>query len=315
LIPEPHPDLLVGFDKADDAGVVRLDASTALIQTVDFFSPVVDDPFDFGRIAAANAFSDVYAMGGRPLTAMNIVAFPAGEDMGILREILRGGLATIAEAGAILVGGHSVDDPEIKYGLSVTGLVHPKRILTNAAARPGDKLILTKPIGTGTLATALKRGKAGADAIAVMTASMTRLNQMAGGAASAHWAHACTDITGFGLLGHCWEMASASNVAIVIDSSSVPILPGAAQTVLAGLVPGGTRRNAEHFKSRVDGLDGFDQAVMDLLFDPQTSGGLLVSIQAPDATGCVQFMHETGDEGATVIGEVEDAPAGRVVVR
>ncbi len=298
---------------ADDAGVVRLDDDTALIHTLDFFSPVVDDPFTFGRIAAANALSDVYAMGGTPLSAMNIVCFPAGGEMSILREILRGGLDKVREAGALLVGGHSVDDPDIKYGLAVTGVVHPQRILMNAGARPGDRIVLSKPLGTGILATALKRGKATPEMVEAMTASMSRLNRWAAEAASAHGAHGATDVTGFGLLGHAREMAAASGVALRIDTACVPLLPGAPEAAGAGIVPGGTRRNAKHFSCHVEGAS-VPQPLLDLLHDAQTSGGLLVSVPADAAAACAGAMRSAGDASAAVIGEVLEGPAGRIVL-
>jgi len=299
---------------ADDAGVVRLNEDTALIHTLDFFSPVVDDPFTFGRIAAANALSDVYAMGGTPLSAMNIVCFPAGSEIPILREILRGGLDKIKEADALLVGGHSVDDPDIKYGLAVTGVVHPERILTNAGARPGDRIVLSKPLGTGILATALKRGKATDGMIAAMTDSMSRLNRWAGEAAVAHGAHGATDITGFGLVGHAREMAKASGVALRIDTASIPFLESAPEAAKSGLVPGGTKRNAKHFSCHVDGASSMPPPLVDLLHDAQTSGGLLVSLPSHRAGECAEAMRSAGDASAAVIGEVLDGPAGRIIL-
>jgi selenide,water dikinase len=294
--------------------VVRLDGETALVHTLDFFSPVVDDPFTFGQIAAANALSDVYAMGGTPLAAMNIVCFPAGSEIPLLRQILRGGLDRVREAGALLVGGHTVDDPEIKYGLAVTGTVHPDRILTNAGARPGDGLVLSKPLGTGILATALKRGRATDAMVEAMTASMIRLNRRACEAATARGAHGATDITGFGLIGHAHEMARASGVAIRIDTAAVPFLEGAPGSAREGLVPGGTRRNAKHFSCHVDGADALPPTLLDLLYDAQTSGGLLVSLPADEADGCAAAMRSAGDAGAAVVGEVLDGPAGRIIL-
>ena len=294
--------------------MVRLDAERALVQTVDFFSPVVDDPFDFGMIAAANALGDVYAMGGRPLTAMNLVAFPAKDDLGILRRILAGGLAKVREAGALLVGGHSVDDPEIKYGLSVTGIVHPDRVLTNAGARPGDSLVLSKPLGTGIVATALKSGKAPPDRVAEATGLMARLDRWASEAAVAHGARAATDVTGFGLLGHAAEMAIASGIAIRIHASQVPVIRGAADLAKAGMVPGGTGRNRSYFSCKVDGLEGISRLLGDILFDPQTSGGLLVPLSPDRAQACVEAMREAGDTGAAVIGEALASPEGRIIV-
>ena len=299
---------------ADDAGVVRLSEEVALIQTVDFFSPVVDDPFDFGQVAAANALSDVYAMGGKPLAALNVVAFPAGQEMEILRQILRGGQEKVREAEALLVGGHTVDDPEIKYGLSVTGIVHPERILTNAASRPGDVLILTKPLGTGVLATSLKRGKAEDTTVEVLTATMKRLNRWASEAAVAHGANAATDITGFGLIGHALEMTASSKVTFRIHSDQVPLIDGAAAAARAGLVPGGTRRNRKHFGCHVEGSDKLSPPLVDLLYDAQTSGGLLLSMPEDQAEACLEAIRRSGDEEAAVIGEVLPKPEGHILL-
>ena len=234
--------------------------------------------------------------------------------MPLLRQILAGGLDKIREAGALLVGGHSVDDPEIKYGLAVTGTVHPDRILLNAGARPGDRLVLSKPLGTGILATALKRGRATDAMVAAMTDSMARLNRSAGEASVAAGAHGATDITGFGLLGHAREMADASAVALRIDTASVPLLEGAAEAARAGLVPGGTKRNAKHFSCHVDGGESVPPPLLDLLNDAQTSGGLLVSLPADAAGDWVRAMHRGGDEAAAVVGEVLEGPAGRIVL-
>jgi selenide,water dikinase len=272
--------LLVGPETSDDAGVVRVTADLALVQTVDFFTPIVDDPYDFGRIAAANALSDVYAMGARPLTALNLVAFPL-ERLGgdVLAEILRGGGDVVAAAGAIVVGGHSIDDPEPKYGLAVTGVVHPDEVLTNAGARAGDALVLTKPLGVGAIATALKRGAAGPAELGAAVATMVELNDAAAAAARAAGAHALTDVTGFGLLVHLHELALASGVAAELDAGAVPALPGV-EALLRGedAVSGGSRRNRAH-------AEGFSTLAADvpewrrrLLADATTSGGLLVAL-------------------------------------
>ena len=297
---------------ADDAGVVRLNDEEALIQTVDFFSPVLDDPFDFGQAAAANALSDVYAMGGRPLSALNVVAFPAGQEMDLLHQILRGGQEKVREAGAFLVGGHTVDDPDIKYGLSVTGLVHPEHILTNSGARAGDKLILTKPLGTGILATALKRGKAEPDMVDLLTATMIRLNRWASESALKHGAHGATDVTGFGLAGHALEMAAASQVTLTIETGMVPFIDGAYEAARQGLIPGGTKRNLDHFRCWEEGSDDLVRPLVSLLHDPQTSGGLLLSVPSDQAEACLDAIHKGGDGRAAIIGEVLPEPKGRI---
>ena len=310
-----HPNLLVGFDHLDDAGVYRLTEDIALVQTTDFFTPIVDDPFSFGQIAAANALSDVYAMGGRPLTAMNMVAFPIEKMNGsILREILRGGYSKIHEAGAIIVGGHSIDDTEIKYGLSVTGIVHPDKILTNARARPGDRLVLTKPLGTGIIGTALKGEMASQEAVKKITESMTTLNHVACEVMVEVGVNACTDITGFGFLGHAMEMAIASDVGIAIKSQSVPIFPEAEEYATMGLVPGGTARNREFCSCRVEISGDISNEKMDILYDAQTSGGLLISVKGEKAQRLLEQLHAKGVQPAAIIGEVIEEPKGRIVL-
>ncbi len=305
----------MGFDHLDDAGVYRLTEDIALVQTTDFFTPIVDDPFSFGQIAAANALSDVYAMGGRPLTAMNLVAFPIEKMNGsILREILRGGYSKIHEAGAIIVGGHSIDDTEIKYGLSVTGIVHPDRILTNARARPGDRLVLTKPLGTGIIGTALKGEIASQEAVKKITESMTTLNHAAYEVMVEVGVNACTDITGFGLLGHVMEMAIASDVGIAIKSQSVPIFPEAVEYATMGLVPGGTARNREFCSCRVEISGDISNEKMDILYDAQTSGGLLISVEGEKAQSLLEQLHAKGVQPAAIIGEVIEEPKGRIVL-
>ena len=267
-----NPNLLVGFDKSDDAGVFRLSADLALVQTVDFFTPIVDDPFTFGAIAAANSLSDVYAMGGTPLTALSILAWPGSDDLDDLEAVLQGGAAKIREAGCVIVGGHSVTDPEIKFGYAITGTVHPDRVKTNAGARPGDVLILTKRIGTGVISTALKRGIASEEHVAKSIESMLTLNRAACEAMSNLEVHAVTDVTGFGLLGHAREMALASEVTLEIDASRVQYLEGAVEYGRAGAIPGGLNNNRDFVAECVAGSPG------DLLYDPQTSGGLLISL-------------------------------------
>jgi len=274
-----HPDLLVGRGTSDDAGVVRVREDLALIQTLDFFTPIVDDPRTFGRIAAANALSDVYAMGGAPLTAMNIVCFPRKTlPLDVLREVLLGGHEVVHQAGALLVGGHSVEDPELKYGLSVTGIVHPDRVITNAGARPGDRLLLTKPLGTGVLATAIKGGMAPAEVESEAVRWMTTLNGDAAEAMQEVRASACTDITGFGLLGHALELARASGVTLRIEASRVPIIVGAVELASMGMIPAGSFANRRFCERAVTVEAGVDSLLVDLLADAQTSGGLLICV-------------------------------------
>ncbi|HWP70377.1 MAG TPA: selenide, water dikinase SelD [Gemmatimonadaceae bacterium] len=277
----PDPRILVGRETFDDAGVFRLSDDLALVQTVDFFAPIVDDPYEFGQIAAANALSDVYAMGGEPLTALSIVGFPTGKlPIEVLTEILRGGQDKVHEAGAFIVGGHSIIDEELKYGLSVTGRVHPDRMLTNTGAREGDVLVLTKPLGTGFVTTALKRGSISAEVAKPAVESMRALNRDAARAAVELGAKCATDITGFGLLGHALNVARGSNVTIRIDASTLPVLPGALDAWRTGSTPGGAERNDAFIREHTDwrNTEPFHEA---LVIDPQTSGGLMVSLPAP----------------------------------
>jgi len=268
----------VGFNKADDAGVFRISESQALVQTVDFFTPIVDDPFWFGKIAAANALSDVYAMGGTPVTALSIVCFPEGQmPPEILSQILAGAEETINESSAVLVGGHSVKDNELKYGLSVTGLVDPARLITNAGAQPGDVLYLTKPLGTGIVSTAIKRDACPADVTERVMKQMATLNKDAAEEALRLGAHAMTDITGFGFLGHALEMAKASNVTLEIDAGAVPLIPEALDFAKAGYLTGGAKDNQSHVGDTLKIVGEIDENILHLLFDPQTSGGLLIA--------------------------------------
>ena len=278
-----NPNVLVGFDTADEAGVYRLSDDLALVQTVDFFTPIVDDPYTFGAIAAANSLSDVYAMGGRPVSALSVVAWPAGADPLVLGQILRGGLDKMIEASCAVIGGHSVNDPEIKFGYSVTGTVHPLHIMSNAGARVGDVLILTKAIGTGVIGTALKRGIASEASIAASTASMLQLNRAACEAMLHSDVTGCTDITGFGLAGHARELALASGVTIELEAAAIPLLPGALDAARAGAIPGGLKNNIEFVACAVDESATLDEALRNLLYDPQTSGGLLIPVSAADA--------------------------------
>jgi selenide,water dikinase len=309
-----HPDLLVGIETSDDAGVYRLTPEIALIQTVDFFTPVVNDPYLFGQIAAANALSDVYAMGGRPLTAMNIlcVSFKMvpRDD---LKAILAGGLDKIHEAGALLVGGHSIEDTELKYGLSVTGIVHPDRVLTNAGARVGDSLILTKPLGTGIIATASKGRLASHEIEAQVAQVMCTLNQIPEDLLSANLIHAATDITGFGFFGHALEMARGSQAMLTFYSSRIPILAAAREFALMGLVPAGSFANRRFCESHVQIAPCLDPLMLDLLSDAQTNGGLLLSVTPAAAVEIVVRFQESGLAAAAVVGEVT-AP-GKGIIR
>jgi selenide, water dikinase len=276
------PNLIVGFDKADDAGVYKLSPECALVQTVDFFTPIVDDPYTFGAIAAANSLSDVYAMGGRPITALSILCYPGDGSLPDLEAILRGGADKLIEAGCVLAGGHSVKDDEIKFGYSVTGIVHPDRVMANASAQVGDWLVLTKPIGTGVISTALKQNKATIEHVEAAIASMTTLNKTACEQMVASGAHGCTDITGFGLLGHAREMALGSNVTLEIEANAVPLLAGALDYARAGAIAGGLKNNRAFVACDVAPNEAIDEALYALLCDPQTSGGLLVATPNPN---------------------------------
>ncbi len=274
-----NENVLVGFDTADDAGVYKLTPECALVQTIDFFTPIVDDPYTFGAIAAANALSDVYAMGGKPISALSILAWPAQGDLDELTEILKGGAEKIHAADCALLGGHSVKDDEVKFGYAVTGLIHPDAIKTNAGARPGDVLVFTKRLGTGVISTALKQGIAREADVEAAVQSMLQLNREACEAMLAFQVHGCTDVTGFGLIGHAREMALASNVTIQIDPRAVQFLPGAVEYARLGAIPGGLKNNREFASSCVEGNSEFE----DLLYDPQTSGGLLIALPEQDA--------------------------------
>jgi selenide,water dikinase len=281
---------------------------------VDFFTPIVDDPYDFGRIAVANSLSDVYAMGGAPLTAMNVVCFPKDSmDIEVLREVLRGGLDAMHAAGVILVGGHTVDDPELKYGLSVTGTIHPEDVVHNHGARPGDKLVLTKPIGTGIIGTAIKQGTASAAAVKMVTDSMTAFNKTASELMKRAGAHACTDITGFGLLGHAAEMIDGADVGYLIRAAAVPVFQPAVALVAQGVAPGGLGRNRDFRAHMIDMGPTVSPPMRELLWDPQTSGGLLVAVAADRADGYVAALHRAGVTAA-VVGEVTSENPGRIRV-
>lgn len=310
----PNPNLLVGLDTSDDAGVYRLNDELALVQTVDFFTPIVDDPYSFGQVAAANAISDIYAMGGTPLTALNIVAFPISKlDKQILTEILRGAGDKLKEAGATLVGGHSIDDNEPKFGLAVTGIVHPDKVRTNAGAKPGDKLILTKPIGVGILTTSLKRDLLSEEEISRVTKVMSTLNKTASETMQRYNVHACTDVTGFGLLGHASEMAKGSGAGLRIFSSQVPVLPRVKELAEAGAVPGGTKNNYAHLEGDVTFPESLDQIDQWILCDAVTSGGLLISVAGEEAEQLLADLQKAGVEAA-LIGEVTEEHPGQIQV-
>jgi selenide, water dikinase len=313
---QSDPNIIAGMERAEDAGVYKLNADLALVQTVDFFTPIVDDPYDFGRIAATNSLSDVYAMGGKPLTALNIVCFPKDKmDFSILGEVLRGGLDMMHEAGVALLGGHTVDDPELKYGLAVTGTIHPDKVIHNHGAKPGDLLILTKPLGTGIISTAIKRGGASDEAIAAIVKSMTKLNKGAAENMLAVGVNACKDITGFGLLGHAAEMVEGTDVSFVIEAGAVPVFTAAKALAEAGMVPGGTGRNRDFRKDMIDIDKKVPEYLQDILFDPQTSGGLLIAVPEKKAQKLLKKLHEGGITEAATIGEVAGENRGRIKIR
>ena len=296
LARQHDPNVLVGFDHADDAGVYQIAPDQALVQTVDFFTPIVDDPYVFGQIAAPNALSDIYAMGGKPLTALALVCFPDKADLEILERILAGGLSKMVEAACVVIGGHSIRDEETKFGYAVTGLIHPKKVFTNAGAKPGDALIFTKPLGTGVISTAIKKNKAEPAWIAAAVQSMTTLNKRAADVIQQgeFRVHAMTDVTGFGLIGHARELALASNVTLQFFSQDMPALPGALECIRAGYVPGGLKNNRDFAECLV----GYEAAISDdlktLLFDPQTAGGLLVSVAEDDRQRLVRELQGAG---------------------
>jgi len=310
----PNPDLLVGLDTSDDAGVYRLNDDLALVQTVDFFTPIVDDPYSFGQIAAANALSDIYAMGGTPLTVLNIVAFPISTlDKQVLADILCGAADKVKEAGATLVGGHSIDDKEPKFGLAVTGLIHPQKVRTNAGARAGDKLILTKPIGVGILTTSIKKDQLSEEETAKVTTVMATLNKTAAEVMQQFNVNACTDVTGFGLLGHATEMAKGSQLGLQIVKNQVPLLPRVRELAEKGFVPGGTKNNFAHLEGSVNFPESMDQVDKFILCDAVTSGGLLISVTADDSEALLHALQQAGVE-ASLIGEVVSEHPGIIEV-
>jgi selenide, water dikinase len=323
LARQHDPNVLVGFDQADDAGVYLIGPGTALVQTVDFFTPMVDDPYTFGQIAATNALSDVYAMGGQPRTSLALVCFPEKADLAILERVLAGGLAKMIEAGCSVIGGHSVRDEEMKFGYSVTGLIDPARVLTNGGAKPGDRLVFTKALGTGVISTAIKKKAATQSWVDAAVASMTTLNKKAaevisggvrpglrpGGAEQSSAAnhrfavHAMTDVTGFGLIGHSREIALASRVSLRFRANRIPLLEGALECVRAGHIPGGLKANREFAEGVVRYEDGISDEIRTILFDPQTAGGLLISVASEDASELSQALNTAGVP-AVEIGEV-----------
>ncbi len=316
LARQQDANVLVGFDTADDAGVYQIAPEQALVQTVEFVTPIVDDPYTFGQIAAVNALSDVYAMGGKPMTALAMVCFPEKGDFEVLERILAGGLSKMIEAGCTVVGGHSIRDPEIKFGYSVTGMVNPKKVLKNSSAQAGDKLVFTKAIGTGVISTAIKRAQAKDEWIAAATESMTTLNKKAaevitGGSFEVH---GMTDVTGFGLIGHAREMALGSGVSVRFFAGKVPLLPGALECVRAGFVPGGLKANREFAECMVGYEIAVPEEIRTLLYDPQTAGGLLVSVAEKHADSLVASLKNSGVPGV-VVGEVREPekPAIEVV--
>ena len=312
LARQQDANVLVGFDKADDAGVYLVTPNLALVQTVDFFTPIVDDPYTFGQIAAVNALSDVYAMGGKPVSALAMVCFPEKGDIEVLEQILAGGLNKMIEAGCTVIGGHSIRDPEIKFGYSITGTVDPNRIMANSGARAGDSLILTKSLGTGVISTAIKQGRAEPGWIAAASESMTMLNKRGAEIALKYDVHGMTDITGFGLIGHARELALASGVSLEINARALGVLPGAIESVRAEFIPGGLNANRGFAECVVEGKENVPDDLWTLLFDPQTAGGLLVSVSSED---CKELLAELriAKVPATAIGRV--LPAQKPLIR
>jgi selenide,water dikinase len=307
--------VIVGLDRADDAGVYKISDDLALIQTVDFFTPIVDDPYGFGQIAAANALSDVYAMGGIPKTAMNLVAFPVREmDLSVLRQIIQGGLDKLTEASVVLVGGHSIEDKELKYGLSVTGFVDPARVLTKKNLRPGDRLVLTKSLGTGIINTAVKAGMASAELVGRVTHLMAALNRDAARIMLKFNVSACTDVTGFGLLGHLAEMVCGSSAGVRVFSSQVPVIAEALEFAAMGIIPAGAHKNREFRDPMTIFAAKVKRALQDVLFDPQTSGGLLISVSRHQAGDLVSALENAGIGDAAQIGEVLRGPDEKIWV-
>jgi selenide,water dikinase len=309
------PNVLVGHAGSDDAGVYRISDDMALVLSLDYFTPIVDDAYDYGRIAATNSLSDIYAMGARPIAALNIAGFPESRvPAEVLGEIVRGGAEQALRAGVPVLGGHTVNDAELKYGLAVVGQVHPERIVTNAGARPGDRLVLTKPIGTGMLATALKNGRLDDRKIARIVEVMTTLNKDASERMLAHGVRSCTDITGYGLAGHAHELAEASGVTVEIDAASVPLIEGALEAVADGQIPGGARTNRAFFERSMQLAREIDEHLLMLMFDPQTSGGLLIAVPESEAEALMRELRPAAAEAA-VVGRCAEKGAVTLVIR
>jgi selenide, water dikinase len=296
-------DVIVGTETSDDAGVFRLRPDLAIVNTVDFFTPIVDDPYTFGQVAAANALSDIYAMGAEPKTALNIVGFPKGKlDLEVLGDIIRGGAERAIEAGVVVIGGHSIIDQELKYGMAVTGVVHPDRVIRNVGVQKGDALVLTKPLGTGIVTTALKKRKASRDSVRATVASMIALNKTSSTIMQRFPVHACSDVTGFGILGHSLEMASGSGVTIVLEARRLPLLPGARRLAELGLLTGGCKRNRDYLKDKIAIDRSVREGLVEVALDPQTSGGLLIAIPESHAAGIVTELRSSGVAAATIVG-------------
>jgi selenide, water dikinase len=298
-----NADMLVGTETSDDAGVFRLRPDLAIVNTVDFFTPIVDDPYVFGQIAATNSLSDVYAMGGEPKTAMNIVCFPKGKmEMEVLGEILKGGADKVKESGAVIIGGHSIIDEEIKYGMAITGVIHPDKIFRNVGVQEGDALILTKPLGTGIITTALKKGKASKESVDEAVAFMTTLNAAASAVMCKYPVHACSDVTGFGILGHALGMASGSGVTLVIESQKLPIMHRAPRLAEKGYITGGCKRNRDYLKDKITVEKSLPEGIVEVAFDPQTSGGLLIAVAKRLAAKLIEDLQAAGVTAATQVG-------------
>jgi selenide, water dikinase len=298
-----NADMLVGTETSDDAGVFRLRPDLAIVNTVDFFTPIVDDPYLFGQIAAANSLSDVYAMGGEPKTTLNIVCFPKGKmDIEILGEILKGGADKVKESGAVVIGGHSIIDEEIKYGMAVTGVIHPDRIYRNVGVQEGDALVLTKPLGTGIITTALKKGKASQESVDEAVQSMTKLNAIASAVMRKFPVHACSDVTGYGILGHALEMASGSGVTLIIESAKMPLLRGAPRLAEKGYITGGCKRNRDYLQDKIT-IDGsIREGLVEVALDPQTSGGLLIALAKRHTAKLIEELVAAGIKEAAEVG-------------
>jgi selenide,water dikinase len=297
------PDMLVGTETSDDAGVYRLRPDLAIVNTVDFFTPIVDDPYVFGQISATNALSDVYAMGGEPKTCLNIVCFPKGKmDIEVLGEILKGGADKVMESGAVVIGGHSIIDEEIKYGMAVTGVIHPDKIFRNVGVQEGDVLILTKPLGTGIITTALKKGKASKESVDEAVTSMTTLNAAASTVMRRYPVHACSDVTGFGILGHALGMASGSGVTLIIESAKLPLLNRAPRLAEKGYITGGCKRNREYLEDKITIEKSLREGLVEVAVDPQTSGGLLMAVAKRHAAKLLDDLHAAGVQHAVEVG-------------